>query len=216
MTLLEQTEKVRQNVMNRMPQPIIENFKNDIQQLRENKLREKALQIGDHIPNALLTDITGNDFQLASLLSTDYLILNFYRGGWCPYCNMELREYERLKTEFQSYGANILAISAEVPQLAAQTHAKNEITFPLATDKNAVFMKEVGIVFSISEKAQKDFVGFGMDFKNIHGNENFELPVPAIYVIDKNLKIAFVHIEEDYMTRLEPKELLKKLKNNEI
>lgn len=216
MTLLEQTEKVRQNVMNRMPQPIIENFKNDIQQLRDNKLKEKALQVGDHIPNAVFTDIEGNDIQLESLLSADYLILNFYRGGWCPYCNMELREYERLKTEFQSYGANILAISAEVPQLAAQTHEKNEITYTLVTDKNAVFMKEVGILFSISEKAKKDYVGFGMDLKKIHGNENFELPVPAIYVIDKSLKIVFVHIEEDYMTRLEPTELLKKLKNKQI
>lgn len=216
MILQEQTEKLRQNVLTKMPQSIVQNFLNDIRQLKVAKLKEKALQVGDTVPDHLFKDIKGNDVQLNSIHKSDYLILNFYRGGWCPYCNMELREYERLKDQFNTLGAHIIAISAEVTELANKTNAKNEISYPIVTDIDARFMKEVGVVFQLSEKAKKDFVGFGMDFQKIHGNENYELPVPAIYVIDKNFKILFVHFEEDYMTRLEPTTLVQLLKSKTI
>ncbi|MGK0414431.1 MAG: peroxiredoxin [Polaribacter sp.] len=208
MTLYEQTEQLRKDVLARMPQPIVQNFKNDIHQLRVDKMKENALQVGDIISNSNLENINQNSVKLEEFLTSDFLILNFYRGGWCPYCNMELREYEKLKNDFQKINTNIIAISGEIPELASKTTDKNAISFPILTDVDANFMKSIGIVFALSEQAQKDFVGFGMDFKQINGNENFELPVPAIYVIDKNFKIVFVHFEEDYMTRLEPKELL--------
>lgn len=216
MILKEQTEKLKQDVLTRMPQSIVQNFKNDINQLKVDKIKEKALQVGDKIPNPLFKNIEGNDIELNSIHTSDFLIFNFYRGGWCPYCNMEIREYERLKNEFKTLGASIVAVSTELPELANQTNLKNQISYPIVTDIDAKFMKALGIVFQLSEEAKKDFVGFGMDFQKIHGNDNFELPVPAIYIIDKNLKIVFVHFEEDYMTRLEPTELLQTLKNEII
>lgn len=216
MTLREQTEQLRENVLTKMPQSIVQNFKNDIAALKTNKLKSNALKVGDSIPNAVLQTIQNNDIDIKSIHNSDFLILNFYRGGWCPYCNMELRAYEKIKSEFSAINTNIVAISAELPTFAKETTQKNEITFPILTDKNAEFMKKIGVIFSLSEAAKKDFVGFGLDLDNIHGNKNQELPVPAIYVIDKNLKILFVHFEEDYMTRLEPSELLTLLKNKII
>ncbi|RKR07981.1 peroxiredoxin [Maribacter vaceletii] len=214
MTLTEQLKQVKDTVMMRMPESIIQTFKEAIEEINTNRLKEKALQIGDTITGFSLININGNTVKLEDVFNSEYLVLNFYRGGWCPYCNMELREYERLKDDFKNAGADIIGISAEVPTLASQTKDKNTLSFPVLTDKDAEFMKAIGIVFQLNEKAKKDYVGFGMDFTQIHGNENYELPVPAVYIIDKNRKVIFVHFEADYMTRIEPKEVLNFIKNN--
>ncbi|TPN84740.1 peroxiredoxin-like family protein [Aquimarina algicola] len=213
MTLTEQLQQFRDATMTRMPKSIIQTFKNDIKEINASRLKENALQKGDIIPDFSLTDNQGNKILLREMVQSEFLILNFYRGGWCPYCNLELQEYERLKDDFKKAGADIIAISAEVEEFATQTTQKNSLSFPVLTDKDAQFMKAIGIVFQLNEQTKKDYAGFGMDFTKIHGNENYELPVPAVYVIDKNREIVFVHFEADYMTRIEPKQILTILKN---
>lgn len=208
MTLQEQVKQMRDATSERMPKAIIEVFINSISEIKTNKLKESALQVGDKIEDCSLTDIEGKSINLSTFIQSDYLILNFYRGGWCPYCNMELREYDRLKNDFKEQGANIIAISPEIPELANQTTDKNKLSYPVLTDTDSLFMKKVGIVFQLDEDSKREFVNFGMDFTKINGNEDFELPVPAVYVINKNMEVVFVHFEEDYMTRLEPSELL--------
>lgn len=216
MTLEEQVKQTRDSIMERMPTEIMQVFENSISEIRANKLKENALQVGAKIPNHSLTDVDGDTVKLKSFIQYDYLILNFYRGGWCPYCNMELREYERLVNDFKEQGVGIIAVSPETPELATETIIKNVLSFPVLTDTNAQFMKKIGLVFKLDEDSKREFVNFGMDFTKINGNENFELPVPAIYVINKEMEVVFVHFEEDYMTRLEPTELLEKMKNKQV
>lgn len=163
-----------------------------------------------------LQNSNGGKLLLSGLVEQEFLILNFYRGGWCPYCNMELREYERLRKSFNELDADIIGISAEILELANQTIVKNTLSFPVLTDINAQLMKAIGIVFQLDEASKREFENFGMDFTKIHGNNNFELPVPAVYVINKEMEIVFAHFEEDYMTRLEPTELLNILNTNLI
>ena len=213
MTLTKQLKQLRDATMMRMPPAIIKTFENSLKAIERDQIKEKALPMGAVLPDFLLTDVNGNDFQLADVHHADFLVLNFYRGGWCPYCNMELREYERLKAGFSAVGANLIAISAEVPPLAAKTAQSNAITFPVLTDKDAQFMKKLGIVFSLDENSQKSYEGFGIDFTKIHGNTHFELPVPAVYVIDRNSTVVFTHFEADYTTRIEPIDVLEAMKN---
>ncbi|WP_420571641.1 peroxiredoxin-like family protein [Kordia sp.] len=216
MKLQEQLKIVRDATMERMPKSVIDTFTKSIENIRNNQLQQNALQVGDTIPNISLIDNYGNDVSIKEIQESEFLILNFYRGGWCPYCNMELREFERLRSEFKAVNSDIIAISAELPQLATQTTQKNTISYPILTDRNAEFMKTIGIVFELDEASKKEFDNFGMDFSKIHGNHNNELPVPAIYVIDSNQKIIFIHFEADYMTRMEPSILLETLKLNNI
>ncbi|WP_298419246.1 peroxiredoxin-like family protein [uncultured Kordia sp.] len=218
MTLQEQLKVVRDATMERMPQAVIETFTNSIQTIQNDKLKQNALQIGDTIPNISLIDYYGTNVKIQEIQQTEFLILNFYRGGWCPYCNMELREFERLRSDFKKVNTDVIAISAELPKLAAQTSQKNTISYPILTDIHAEFMKAMGIVFQLDDASKREFDNFGMDFSKIHGNHNNELPVPAIYVIDRNQKIVFIHFEEDYMTRMEPTKLLEILttKNNTL
>lgn len=216
MTLQEQLQQMRKASMERMPQSIIKVFTDSINNIIKNQLKEKALQVGDAIPDMSLQNINESHSLLSHLIKQDLLILNFYRGGWCPYCNMELREYERLREAFNALDADIIGISAELPELANTTSSKNELSFPVLTDVDAKLMKAIGIVFQLDEASKREFENFGKDFTKIHGNNNFELPVPAVYVINKKMEIVFVHFEADYKSRLEPTDLLNILKNNLI
>lgn len=205
---------MREATMQRMPQSIIQVFKDSIVAIRKNQLKEKALKIGDKVPDIPLTTVDNNNTFISELLKTDFLILNFYRGGWCPYCNLELREYERLRKDFLQINTDVIGISAEIPERTIQTSNKNKLTIPLLVDIDAKFMKEIGIVFRLDEASKNEYKNFGMDFIQIHGNSNFELPVPAVYVINTNMEIIYTHFEEDYMTRLEPTTLFNHIKSN--
>ncbi len=207
---------MRDATMERMPQPIIQVFKDNINTLRKNKLKENALQIGDKVPNLPLKNIYGSTVLLSDLQQSEFLILNFYRGGWCPYCNLELREYERLRSDFNNVNADIIGISSETPSRANNTTNKNALKFPVLTDVDAQLMKAIGIVFQLDEATKREYENFGMDFTEIHGNNKFELPVPAVYVVNKDMQIVYTHFEENYMTRLEVSELLNILKNKLI
>ncbi len=201
---------MRDATMERMPQSIIQVFKDSINELRENQLKKNALQIGDKVPDLPLKNIHGGAVLLSELQQSEFLILNFYRGGWCPYCNLELREYERLRNDFNKMSIDIIGISSETPSRANNTTNKNALTFPVLTDVDAQLMKAIGIVFQLDKASKREYENFGMDFTEIHGNDNFELPVPAVYIINKDMQIVYTHFEEDYMTRLEPSELLNK------
>ncbi|CAM4420842.1 MULTISPECIES: peroxiredoxin-like family protein [Zobellia] len=213
MRLGKQLKQMKEASIERMPQSIIQIFENSIEEIKNNGLKEKALKIGEQIPDLPLTSIDGETVLLSELQKADYLILNFYRGGWCPYCNMELREYERLRKDFNQLNTDILGISAERVEYTSQTFDKNSLSFPILTDVNAQLMKEIGIVFQLDTASKEEYINFGIHLDEIHANNSFELPVPAVYVINKDREIVYVHIEEDYMTRLEPSILLELIKN---
>ena len=208
MTLQEQLKQFQNTTIERMPQHIMKVFTDGIEALRKEKLQEKALHVGNLFPDMTLYDTNKNSVLISTFQNSEFLILNFYRGGWCPYCNMELREYERLRKDFNAIGVDIIGISAESSDLANTTTHKNALSYPILTDVNAQLMKAIGFVFELDEATKKEYLNFGIDLTKNHGNDRFELPVPAVYVINQKMEIQFVHLEEDYATRLEPTVLL--------
>ena len=104
-----------------------------------------------------LTNVQGDIKLLSDLQTSEFLILNFYRGGWCPYCNMELREYDKLRESFNKLDVDVIGISAEITELANTTVKKNALSFPVFTDVNAELMKAVGLVFQLDEQSKKEF-----------------------------------------------------------
>lgn len=208
MKLQQQLKQITAAGFDRMPQPIAKILVDGIEEIKNDGLKNRALKVGDSIPDFQLTDINYQQHTLSNLMHKDFLVLNFYRGGWCPYCNMELRAYEKLRADFLAINTDIIAISAEKSTFAAATINKNQITYPILTDTAAELMKKIGIVFQLNEQLRIEYKKFGIDLTRLHENTNDELAIPAIYVINKDLKVVFVHIEENYMTRLEPNDLL--------
>ncbi|OJJ17128.1 hypothetical protein BKI52_30925 [marine bacterium AO1-C] len=213
MTLQTQLTQIREATFARAPQSAIEALNDSITNIKTSKQEEQALQPGEVMPDFELVDIQGKPQTIRQLHTQDFLILNFYRGGWCPYCNLELRAYEQLRNDFLAFGADIVAISAEKNTLGVQTADKNALSYPVLTDADANMMKAIGIVFQLDEATKREYQNFGLDLQQIQGNDHYELPVPAIYVLNKKMEVVFMHFEADYMTRLEPSQLLEILKN---
>ena len=216
MTLQTQLTQVREATLARAPQSAIESLNDSIAHIKTSKLEEQALQPGQVMPDFQLVDIHGISQNIRALHTNDFLILNFYRGGWCPYCNLELRAYEQLRSDFLALGADIVAISAEKSTLGSQTADKNALSYPVLTDKDAQMMKAIGIVFQLDEASKREYQNFGLDLQQIQGNDHYELPVPAIYVLNKEMEVVFRHFEADYTMRLEPSDLLTILKNQSL
>lgn len=212
MSLSKSLNQVTASGFEKMPHSIAKVLSDGIKELKTDNLASNALRSGDEIPDIQLTlTKNGEKRSLRAFMKNDFLILNFYRGGWCPYCNLELRAYEELMKQFEQASANIISISTELPDFTMSTSVRNKLSHPILTDLNAELSKEIGIAFKLNKDLQREYANFGINLSELHGNDKNELLVPAIFIIDRNMKIVWSHIEENYMIRAEPSEVLKEL-----
>lgn len=196
----------------RMPPEAIATMRKATADFAEAGIGNSALSVGDQLPDATLTDQTGAQVSLSSLLENGPLILNFYRGGWCPYCNFELRAYQELMPEIKALGATLVGVTPEKPDNSLTTIEKNELTFPVLTDAGNAFAKALGIVFELTGDLKNLYEGFGLDLPNLNAESGWTLPIPAVYVIGSDGKILFADIDLDYTRRAEPSDALAVLK----
>ncbi len=167
-----------------------------------------AVGIGDQAPNFALPDATGNRRELSELLREGPVVLAFYRGGWCPYCNIELRALQSALPEFRDYGATLVAVSPQTPDQSLSTAEKNELEFTVLSDVGNRVAREYGIVFTLPAALRPIYADFGIDLPTHNGDESFELPVPATYVIDRDGQVRYAFLNADYRQRAEPSEIV--------
>lgn len=186
---------------------------NSTNALSEAKLSLNALKIGDilpafNLPNAHSTKVKLDDFD------NDYLVISFYRGGWCPYCNMELRALQDILPELKSLNTALIAISPETPDNSLTTLEKNELSFNVLSDIDNKYAKELGLVFQMPEDLRALYHSFNLNVDVHNGNKDYELPMPATYIINKHQEVIYSFVPEDYTERLDPEIILKVIKKN--
>lgn len=170
-----------------------------------------ALKTGDIAPNFELPDATGKLISLKSLLKTGPVVLVWYRGAWCPYCNIELRYYQKLLPEFAAFNTTLVAISPQQPDFSLSVQEKNDLEYPVLSDVDNVVGKEFGIVFPTG-KIQGFLHNASKGLDKHNGNKDRELPLPVTYLIQPNGKISYHYIDLDYRNRAEPEEVLQVLR----
>ncbi|WP_422858964.1 peroxiredoxin-like family protein [Flagellimonas sp. S174] len=212
MTLTKELTQRRENSAKAIPQDKYQVMQQSTQKLLDAKLSARAVKTGDTLPNFMLPDESGNEITLNQILQQDYLIISFYRGGWCPYCNMELRALQQFSEDFKNFGANLVAISPETPDNSLTTSEKNELQFKILSDIDNQYAKELNLAFQMPEDLKDVYHSFGLHVDEHNGNSNYELPMPATYIIDKNKNVIYDFVPEDYTQRLDPKEILEFLK----
>ena len=168
----------------------------------------RALKAGDQFPTVALTDQLGRAVDVAALAADGPLIVRFYRGGWCPYCNLELRAYQKVLPEITRLGARLIAITPETPDNALSTAEKNDLAFTVLSDEHGRLADALGIRFELSEAVKAYFVKAGHDLPARNGDDRWSLPMPATYVIEKGGRIALAFVDPDYRKRLEPSEAI--------
>ena len=183
--------------------------------LINTQLAEKSLGAGEKIPNFSLPNAVGEKVSLDSLLDQGVLVISFYRGGWCPYCNMELRALQQALPEIEAKGATLVAISPETPDNSLSTQEKNELSFEVLSDRGNILAKQLGLVFTLPESLRPIYSNFGIDISAYNGDSTFELPLPATYVVAADGTVIYRFASGDYTERLDPAEIIKVLKNQE-
>jgi peroxiredoxin len=186
-------------------------FAGQIDQARKFRIPELGLSVGASAPNFSLPDATGATVELNHLMANGPVVLTFYRGGWCPYCNIQLRAYQGILNELKKLGASLVAVSPETPDNSLDTRQREELEFHVLSDNGNLVAKQFGLVFPVSTEVRLLFEGWDINLENHNGIEGGEIPVPATYIIDEAATIIFGKPDVDYRTRVEPKEILRAL-----
>lgn len=171
----------------------------------------KAPRTGDMAPTFTLSDARGKDVSLQKLLGEGLAVLTFYRGQWCPYCDMQLRAYQEVLPQIRALGANLVAISPQTPDESLSTAEKRNLAFSVLSDVGNKVAHSYGLVFKVPAGLDGVHKAFGIDLAKSNGDSTNELPVPGVFIIGRDGRIAFSFVNADYRERLEPAELLRRL-----
>jgi peroxiredoxin len=181
--------------------------------LRTPEMLGRALQEGDRAPNFRLPMAQGGNLELDTLLKAGPVVLMFYRGQWCPYCNLELRAYQQALPRLQAQGASLVAISPQTPDNSLSTTEKNDLSFPVLSDSGLHVSRAYGLAFDLpTELVELYQRRWGNDLVKWNGSEGgWSLPIPATYVIGRDARILLAHVDPDYRERLDPESVLARL-----
>jgi peroxiredoxin len=208
MSLKEQLADYRAGWYQRVPaerQAIIERH---IDQLR-GAVARTMLKVGDRAPAIVLENAKGVTVDVGTLLKKGPVIVTFYRGGWCPYCNLELKAYQELLPRIVAAGASLVAISPEKSDDTLSTTEKNALTFEVLTDVGQKVGRAFGLVYQFTEELKSAYRGFNLDIPARNGTpDEWALPVSATYIIDRNGLIIYAYTDVDYRDRADPRDVL--------
>jgi peroxiredoxin len=175
-------------------------------------ITKHALRAGDPVPDFRLPDARGCQVRFRDLLAKGPVVVSFYRGGWCPYCNLELRALQNALPEIKQLGAQLVAISPQTPDESLSTAEKNELEFAVLSDIGSATAKAYGIAFDLTEELRPIYSRLGHALPDKNGDDSWILPIPATYVIDKDGIVALAFVDVDYRNRLEPAEIVTAIK----
>lgn len=186
------------------PKPVTSAIKTSTEDFIASFDPSKAIQVGDKLPAFKLKDATGKEVDSAELIKNGPILINFYRGNWCPFCNIALKGYQDKLEEIKAKGATFVAITPELPDESLNTVEKNELKFTVLSDVGNVFAKELGILYEQPEAMKGVFGAIGVDFKVRNGDDSYVVPVPATILVDTTGTVRNTFIDPNYVHRLEP------------
>ena len=208
MTLTETLKSVNSQNRTKIPAEVLAVMDEATQQLIDKGLSSQVLKVGDTFPDFSLVNVHNKEMSLDLVSGSKATIISFYRGGWCPYCNIELKALQGALAEFKSKGASLVAITPETPDSSLTTSEKNELEFEVLSDINNDLAKQIGLVFQLPPALQSIYDKFGIDVAKHNKNESFELPMPATFVLNENNEIVYSFVNEDYTKRADIEAIL--------
>ncbi|MFM0006473.1 MULTISPECIES: peroxiredoxin-like family protein [Paraburkholderia] len=169
---------------------------------------ERALKAGDAAPEFILNDPDGKPVSSTELLKRGALVISFYRGVWCPYCNLELTALEEALPSFKAEGANLVAISPQNAVNSRKSVRTNKLSFPILSDTHNDVAAAFGIRFALPDYLVELYKNLKNDLPAFNGDTSWTLPMPARYVIGQDGTILYAEVNPDYTHRPEPQDML--------
>ena len=171
-----------------------------------------AVGKGDRAPDFLLEDIKGEQVTLSKLLLKGPVVLSFYRGSWCPFCNLEFQFLREYLEEIKIMGASLVFVSPEQVSITAEHLSTLDPAITVLADPGNKVAGQYGLVFTLDEAMRPLYLDWGMDIPAANGDDSYSLPIPATYVIAQDGAICGAYVEKNYTLRMEPEEIIDTLR----
>ncbi len=211
MSLKEQLAEFRAGWFKRVPADRQAIMERHIAQLRDG-FEKAALKAGDHAPAIVLKKAKGETVDVGALLKKGPAVVTFYRGGWCPYCNLQLKAFQQILPDLNAAGASLVAISPEKPDDTLSTAEKNALAFEVLSDLGQKVGRAFGLVYQFDDELKSAYQGFGLDIPAKNAADEWALPLSATYVIGRDGVIIYAYTDADYRDRADPMDVLAILK----
>ncbi len=208
MKLTASLKELADNSIKRHPGAAQDIMRKAIEDLEATDILKHAVKTGDKFPDFTLPNAQGKTITLSEQLQKGKVVITFYRGGWCPYCNLELKAFQEVLPQIKKKGATLIAITPETPDNSLSTKEKNELDFEVLTSENNELARSLNLVFKLPEALAELYGKFGIDLLESQGNDANELPIAATYIIDQNGEVSYHFLSEDYKLRADPEVII--------
>jgi peroxiredoxin len=211
-SLQAQLDQKREAFLARSPQEVVDDYELGVREVAESGVLQTALTVGDTVPAFLLPNAHGNPVALDSLLRDGPVVLVWYRGGWCPYCNLQLRALQNALPQIKAAGGRLVAVSPELPDSSLSTSERDSLDYIVLSDQGNGVAKEFGIAYTLPKRIQRRFAG-RLDIPAYNGDSSQTLPLAVSYIVTPDRTIAYAFIDPDYRRRAEPADIITALEN---
>ncbi len=211
-SLMDQIAAFSAAMARQAPPEVVTALAAELRKLADSGIAKRALNAGARGPDFTLPDARGGTVSLSSLLEKGPAVVTFYRGGWCPFCDLQLRAYQRVLGEIHRLGAELVAISPQTADYALTDVERKKLTFPVLTDAHNDVARQYGLVFVLSDVLKGLQKAFGNPIPKFNGDDSWELPMPGTFVLDRRGVVRLAHADPNYMKRLEPSAILDALR----
>lgn len=210
--LADEIKNFQDGFIPNIPEETLNLLMSELQTLINKGLAESALNKGDNFPSFSLPNAENNSLVFNDLIKNDPLVISFYRGAWCPYCNLELNALQQRQAEIINAGGQLIAISPQVPDKSSDQISKSQLTFEVLSDAGNKLAKQCGLVFTLPESLRPIYEAWQLDIPGHNADDTFELPMPATYIIGTDGIVHYAFVDMDYTKRLEPDIIIEQLK----
>ncbi len=212
MRLQDQLDHFKADFTRKVPAPTLAIMNRATADLRASGILDHVIKVGENLPPFALPNQDGAIVQSADLLARGPLVISFFRGVWCPYCNIELKALQDAAASFRAAGAELVVIAPQLEDSAKQTHEDHGLTFDVLVDEGNRYAQRLGIVFTLPEDLRQVYRGFGVGLPQFNGDESWSLPMPTRLVVDQDGFVRDADIDPDYTIRPDPAETLAALR----
>jgi peroxiredoxin len=202
MDLQKELSAVEQMVKEKTPSHVMPTIEASIHAVKESGLERRAIQPGETIRDFELPDATGAIVKSLELRTRGPLLIVFYRGAWCPSCNLTIQAFQERYSEIVSRGVTLVAISPQTPDHSLSLQEKHNLRFPVLSDSGNKVAQQFGIVFELDRDLRVVQEQFSVDIPSFNGEHSFQLPVPAVFLVSKDGTVLDSFVEVNYMKRL--------------
>ncbi len=217
MDFQEKLKSIKKRIEGNMPPSYLKIMHKATHDLEQSGIQEKVLKVGQKAPSFELVDQNGKIVSSEEILSKGMLVLTFYRGVWCPYCNADLANLKKYVPEIEETGATILGISPELPQFLQKIIRMQRLNFDILHDAKNVLAAQFGLKFYYPQDLKELYRDkFNINLELQQGNDEWALPMPARFIIDQEGIIRYAESKPDYRNRPNPDELMEVLKSIKI